>query len=374
MSSVRKRGKKWSARWYRPDKTLAEKGGFPSRDAALQFAKRMEVDIHQRQYIDPITSNLTLIQYIDEIWKETLVIREETRDGYAIKVNKYILPTLGHLPLNAIRTSDIKMWIAEISRENQKTSNVLSPKYIESIINLLGAILNSAVQDKFIRQSPLVSIKRSKATRLHDVVPLEYEQVEELAKLHSARYRPIIWTGYFTGMRPSEILGLTIEQIDFEKKTIKVDRQLSRSPKKIIETRLKTKASYRTIGLSQELAEILVDHIKIYGLGPHGLIFTDSKGREFRYKNASAMFRKYARRMGLPPRTNLHVLRHTCVSTLIREGCSPKQIQVFVGHSSISETMDTYGHLFEGDVSDLADRLDQSVRRKKVSKKMTLAI
>jgi len=122
------------------------------------------------------------------------------------------------------------------------------------------------------------------------------------------------------------------------------------------------------------LAEILVDHIKIYGLGPHGLIFTDSKGREFRYKNASAMFRKYARRMGLPPRTNLHVLRHTCVSTLIREGCSPKQIQVFVGHSSISETMDTYGHLFEGDVSDLADRLDQSVRRKKVSKKMTLAI
>ena len=71
MSSVRKRGKKWSARWYRPDKTLAEKGGFPSRDAALQFAKRMEVDIHQRQYIDPITSNLTLIQYIDE----TLIAR-----------------------------------------------------------------------------------------------------------------------------------------------------------------------------------------------------------------------------------------------------------------------------------------------------------
>ena len=50
MSSVRKRGKKWSARWYRPDKTLAEKGGFPTRDAASQFAKRMEVDIHQRQY------------------------------------------------------------------------------------------------------------------------------------------------------------------------------------------------------------------------------------------------------------------------------------------------------------------------------------
>jgi integrase len=59
---------------------------------------------------------------------------------------------------------------------------------------------------------------------------------------------------------------------------------------------------------------------------------------------------------------------------LIREGCSPKQIQAFVGHNSISETMDTYGHLFEGDVSDLAERLDQSVRRKKVSKKFTLAI
>lgn len=374
MSSVRKRGKKWSARWYRPNKTLAEKGGFPTRESAMQFAKRMEVDIHQKQYIDPITSNLTLIQYIDDIWKDTLVIRDETRDGYAIKVNKYILPSLGHLPLNAIRTSDIKKWIAEVSAVHPTTGKSLSPKYIESIINLLGAILNSAVQDKFIRNTPMETIKRSKASRLHEVVPLEFEQVEQLASLFSPRFRAIIWTGYFTGMRPSEILGLTIEQIDFDKKTIKVDRQLSRSPKKILEFRLKTKASYRTIGLSEELAEILVEHIKIFGHGPHGLIFTDNKGREFRYKNASAMFRKYGRRMGLPPRTNLHVLRHTCVSTLIREGATAKQIQTFVGHNSISETYDTYGHLFEGDVSDLAERLDQSVRRKKISKKFTLAI
>ena len=52
----------------------------------------------------------------------------------------------------------------------------------------------------------------------------------------------------------------------------------------------------------------------------------------------------------------------------------PSGLSEGVGHSSISETMDTYGQLFEGDVSDLADRLDQSVRSKKVSKKMTLAI
>ena len=60
MSSVRKRGKKWSARWYRPNKTLAEKGGFPTRESAMQFAKRMEVDIHQKQYIDPIRTNAEL--------------------------------------------------------------------------------------------------------------------------------------------------------------------------------------------------------------------------------------------------------------------------------------------------------------------------
>jgi len=54
----------------------------------------------------------------------------------------------------------------------------------------------------------------------------------------------------------------------------------------------------------------------------------------------------------------LHNLRHTFVSNAIRRGVSAKRIQVWVGHKSITETMDTYGHLFPSTLKDLASNLD----------------
>ena len=54
----------------------------------------------------------------------------------------------------------------------------------------------------------------------------------------------------------------------------------------------------------------------------------------------------------------LHQLRHTCVSVLIAEGANPKEIQDWVGHASIEETMDTYGHLFPDDFDEMTNMID----------------
>ena len=81
-------------------------------------------------------------------------------------------------------------------------------------------------------------------------------------------------------------------------------------------------------------------------------------GKVFRYKGAIEMFRVAARAIGLKVGEGLHQLRHTCVSVLIAEGANPKEIQEWVGHASIEETMDTYGHLFPNSLTDLAKNLD----------------
>jgi len=70
------------------------------------------------------------------------------------------------------------------------------------------------------------------------------------------------------------------------------------------------------------------------------------------------MFRVQARAIGLKSGEGMHQLRHTCVSVLIQSGANIKEIQAWVGHSSITETMDTYGHLFPDSMSNLADKLD----------------
>ena len=70
-----------------------------------------------------------------------------------------------------------------------------------------------------------------------------------------------------------------------------------------------------------------------------------------RYKDAARSFRIAARAIGLAERDGLHVLRHTFASMLIRQGVNMKVIQNLMGHANISETMDTYGHLYPEDTS-----------------------
>jgi integrase len=170
-------------------------------------------------------------------------------------------------------------------------------------------------------------------------------------------------------MRPSELLGLSLRQVNFEKGRILVDQQISRKLSEVTKPTLKTKKSYREIALSSDLSKILKSHIDKFGLGPKGLIFQNRDGKEMRYKNACNLFREHARPLGVPKGTNLHILRHTCVSVLIGEGAQPKEIQELCGHESIMETMDTYGHLFEDDMEKLGSKLEESYLEKKSAKR-----
>jgi hypothetical protein len=73
------------------------------------------------------------------------------------------------------------------------------------------------------------------------------------------------------------------------------------------------------------------------------------------------MFRLVARPLGFDKGEGMHQLRHTCASVLIKLGNNAKQIQEWLGHESILETMDTYGHLFPRDLHEVCERLDAYV-------------
>jgi integrase len=129
------------------------------------------------------------------------------------------------------------------------------------------------------------------------------------------------------------------------------------------ETSLKTENSERTIGFSKDLQILITEHVDSFGLGPEGLILQTNGGKIFRYKGAIEMFRVAARAVGMRVGEGLHQLRHTCVSVLIAEGANQKEIQEWVGHASIEETMNTYGHLFPNAKHQLSNMLDNYARK-----------
>ncbi len=108
------------------------------------------------------------------------------------------------------------------------------------------------------------------------------------------------------------------------------------------------------------LRELLAEHLaREVDDDPEALVFTSPQGAPLRNSNfRRQVWYKAIADSGLPEGFRIHDLRHSCASLLIAQGAHPKAIQVHLGHSSISVTMDRYGHLFPSDMEALAEALD----------------
>lgn len=355
MASAIKRSKRsWTARWRDRNGKTVMLAGFSTEKGALDHAKNQEFYVRQGKRTSPSEMKMTLDEFCREVWRPTLDIRKSTKEDYQRALRSHILPKFGSTPITEIKKAHLQAWSVEL-----KTQKGLSPRTVEKLLNLLAAILKVAVENEYLYKNPFVGWTRGKATKLNKVKPLTQEQVEVIAKNLPAKYRLMVWIGFWTGMRPSEILGLTWEQLDFAGEKIIVDRQISRDTFHIHEpTGLKTANSDRTVPFPKVLQRLLREHVHLYGMGPQGLLLQNRTGGVLRYKDAARLFRNASRPVGLKAGEGMHQLRHTFVSTCITLGVNIKEIQTYVGHASITETMDTYGHLFPASFNKVNSQLD----------------
>jgi integrase len=358
MAYARQRGKTFSARWTTRDGRPAEKGGFLTKKLALNFAQEQEALERREKNTRPSDLNMNMSEYVQDHWGPSLDVTKQTKEDYQRQYNCHIAPYFGQRPMSSIRPEDILKWRVQLKDKPATTGYQLSANTVEKLTNLLGAILKDALANDRIHNNPMQKIKRKKPKQEKRIVPLSFETVQALAVGFAPRWQILVWIGYYTGLRPSEMLGLTWDRLDYEKSTITVDRQLSRFSDQIFEKHLKTAKTYRTIPFPVVLQVLITDHVNRFGLGPHGLLLQNRSGKVWRYKDASAMFREVARPLGLEKGEGLHQLRHTFVSLLIQLNLNVKQIQEWLGHESILETMDRYGHLFPNSLNEASQKLD----------------
>src|SRR5262249_28417150 len=107
-----------------------------------------------------------------------------------------------------------------------------------------------------------------------------------------------------------------------------------------------TKASRRTVPVDQLVLDAVAAHLAERPAGPEELLIRNRHGRPVLRQVFWRSWATAVERVGLPEGTRYHDLRHFYASSLIAAGLHPKVIQVRLGHSTIAETMNTYGHLF----------------------------
>jgi integrase len=346
MAHIRKRGARWQARYRGPD----------GHERARTFARKVDAErwldsargqLARGDWIDPAGARVTFGAYVAD-WQGALVARESTTATVASLVRAHILPEWEDRPLGSITRADVQQWVSRLAAPRDTSRGEerrLSPVTVEGIYRRFASIMRAAVDDRLIGSTPCRRIQLPEIPH-EKVAPLPHAVVAALAEAMPAVARAIVVVAAGAGLRQGEVLGLTVDRVDFLRRTIRVDRQLVTIDRLGIALRPpKTKASVRTVPVGQAVVDELAAHLARWPAVDDGLIFADDAGRPWRRNRFGETFRT-ARGTAGAPRVRFHDLRHFYASVLIEAGEGPQVIKDRLGHASITETFDTYGHLF----------------------------
>jgi integrase len=239
------------------------------------------------------------------------------------------------------------------------TSAGMSAAAIRKCVSALRSMLDAAVADQRLAVNPAANAPLPTEHAAEQRF-LDREQVLTLADLITARYRALVLLGGFGGLRWGELGGLRRGRVDVLRSRITVCETATDMGGCISFGPPKTPKSVRTVplarGIMREVEQHLTDYVEP---GPDALIFTAPTGG--RCIGARSGRRRGSRPFGKPGQEGLriHDLRHSYVSLMVAAGANPKEVSSWAGHSSVSFTLDRYGHLYEEHGDDVADRLDQ---------------
>lgn len=292
--------------------------------------------------------------YFSELSKKWLKlkrhVRPKTFEAYKSHIDLRLNPAFGNIKIRQIKQEIIEEFMSELN------SSSLSPSTRKRTLTILKSILRKAVEWGYLSRNPAEFVKSPKQTKV-EMSFIGPKGIGKLIKITDDWHRALILTACYTGMRAGELLGLKWEDIDFEENKISVKRTLQQ--KKFYEP--KSPSSKRIIIVPPIVIESLRQHKVLQSLlaGECELIFTNQKGKPINYRNfLMRVFKKALKEAGIKE-IRFHDLRHSYAAALISSGENIKFIQKQLGHSSIKQTLDVYGHLLGNIEKEAPERLSK---------------
>jgi len=249
-------------------------------------------------------------------------------------------PTFNDRQLGTIQPNEIREWVADLEDREY------SPATIAKAFQIVSRCFRVAVSDGLIPRTPCREIKLPTNDR-DERRFLSPTEVEQLAAAMKNRYRLVVLTGAYTGLRFGELAALRLDDLDLLRRTLRVDEQLSRQgSSRMTPGPLKSKKAYRTIGIPTFLAEDLAAHLSAFPSSTD-FVFSHESGGPLDYGRFRRRHWHPAVEVSIGEPCTPHDLRHTHVAMLIADGQSPRYIADRLGHKSTRTVLDVYGHLYE---------------------------
>ena len=229
----------------------------------------------------------------------------------------------------------------ELEKWQNTKLKTYKPQTVQKFRSILFSILEKAVDNDIIMKNPLSKVtspKQLKNFRNQEEVvePFTEDELSTLIKEANGYMKNFIRFMYATGARPGEIIALQWDDVDFERKIIKIYKTRMRDK----EGDTKTLASTREVDLLPQAEEALNDQKLI--TGEEGYIFVNSSKNPFYSHDIIGVnFQKLLTKCGVQARV-LYNLRHTFASQLISKGADIVWVSKMLGHKDVSITLKVY--------------------------------
>ena len=341
------------------------------RDGLSLREKEKSIQRDIDDMINPRGGEMTVEALVKKYLLQKTGVRHNTEANYNFVLNIIKNEEFGKRHIDQVKLSDAKCWLIKLQKDGRGYSS------IHSIRGVVRPAFQMAVDDDLIRKNPFDfqlatvivndSVTRKAITRKQERAFLEFVKNDK----YYCKYYEGIYILFKTGLRISEFVGLTVNDIDLQNRKLTISHQLQRTRKMdyIIENP-KTECGVRTIPLSDDVYECFVKIIhqrpkleREPNIGGYcGFLYLDKNGKPLVAMHWEHFFKHIWQKYNSIYREQLplitpHVCRHTYCSNMAKSGMNPKTLQYLMGHSDIGITLNTYTHLGYEDAKDELQRL-----------------
>ncbi len=293
-----------------------------------------------------MTTQHLLTEWLEVYQKEHIKTRTYSR--YQGLITMHIVPMLGNRSISELGRRDIQEFLAQQRKDgNMRNGDKLSATSTNMMLSVLNLAFEYARDMEYIEENPCIRVRRTKAeARKVEAFMVEEQRAieQEITKSNDRRLHGILMCLY-TGLRIGELLGLTWDDIDFDRGLMQITKTVYREKDEngmwqlCVDTP-KTRSSDRIIPLPEYIAKMLLQD-KESAATPY--VVENKKGERMSIRSYQYMFEKTLERAGVR-KLNFHALRHTFATRAIECGMDIKTVADIMGHQNASITLNRYAH------------------------------